>query len=80
MTYEEVMAKLTSVFREVFEDETIVIRPDMTANDVAKWDSLSHVDMIVSVEDAFGIRLSTRAVASMKNVGELVAAIEANLK
>ncbi|MBV8059945.1 MAG: acyl carrier protein [Alphaproteobacteria bacterium] len=80
MTQDDIISKLTTVFREVFEDPALNLTPDMTAKDVTKWDSLSHVDMIVSVEETFGIRLSTREVANLQNVGELISAIGAKAK
>jgi acyl carrier protein len=76
MTKVEISEKLTSVFREVFDDGSIVIRDDMTAKDVANWNSVSHIDMICMVEEAFGIQLTTREVAVLKSVGELVALID----
>jgi len=76
MTKAEITEKLTAVFREVFDDASIVIRDDMTAKDVANWNSVSHIDMICMVEEAFGIQLTTREVAVLKSVGELVVLIE----
>ncbi len=76
MTRTEITGKLTAVFREVFEDGGIVITESMTAKDVEKWDSVSHIDMICSVEKAFAIRLTTRQVAGLKSVGELLSLIE----
>ena len=76
MTRPEITEKLTGVFREVFEDGGIVIRDDMTAKDVKKWDSVSHIDMICSVENVFKIRLTTRQVAGLKTVGELISLVE----
>ena len=76
MTRPEINEKLTGVFREVFEDGGIVIRDDMTAKDVKKWDSVSHIDMICSVENVFKIRLTTRQVAGLKTVGELISLVE----
>lgn len=76
MTRTEITGKLTTVFREVFEDGGIVITESMTAKDVEKWDSVSHIDMICSVENAFAIRLTTRQVAGLKSVGELLSLIE----
>ena len=72
MTEAEVLEKLTGIFRDVFANGALVARPDMTANDVDGWDSLSHVDMMVLVEEEFGIRFSTREVTGLKNVGDLV--------
>jgi len=68
----EILSKLTGIFRDVFNDETLVARPEMTAHEVDRWDSLSHMDMILLVEEAFGIRFRTREIADLMNVGDLV--------
>ena len=68
--------KLTQIFRDVFDDETIEIRDTLTANDVASWDSLTHINMIVAVEKAFQIKLTTKEVQSLSNVGELLSLIQ----
>jgi acyl carrier protein len=63
---------LTAIFRDVFNDESLVLRPDLTAADVENWDSLSHIDLIVAIERGFRIKFTTREVTLLKNVGELV--------
>jgi len=68
----EILSKLTGIFRDVFNDETLVARPEMTAHEVDRWDSLSHMDMILLVEEAFGIRFRTREIVDLMNVGDLV--------
>ena len=73
MTIEE---KLNQVFQTVFEDATIQIRPEMTANDVEGWDSLSHVNLIVAVESAFGITFGQKEILSFRNVGHMMRSIE----
>jgi acyl carrier protein len=72
MTEAEILSELTGIFRDVFDDETLVARPQMTAHEVDRWDSLSHMDMILLVEEAFGIRFRTREIADLMNVGDLV--------
>jgi len=72
MTETEILSKLTGIFRDAFDDETLVARPEMTAQEVDRWDSLSHMDMILLVEEAFGIRFRTREIADLMNVGDLV--------
>ncbi len=76
MTRTEITQKLTDIFRDIFEDEKIVIRDDLTAKDVEQWNSVSHIDMICMVEEAFEIQLTTKEVAVLKNVGELISIIE----
>ena len=68
--------RLQEIFRDLFDDEEIALRPDMTAKDVAGWDSLKNVKLIVQIEKAFKIRFATGEVVGIKNVGELLALIE----
>lgn len=68
--------KLTKVFREVFDDDSIELTPETTANDIDDWDSIEHINLIAAVEDAFGMRFQMREVSGMKNVGEMVQVIE----
>lgn len=70
------MDKLTNIFRMVFDDNDITIERHTTANDVDGWDSLSHVNLIVAVENAFKIRFSQKELLTFKNVGDLLSSIE----
>jgi acyl carrier protein len=64
--------RLTTVFREVFDDDTLEITDEMTAADVDGWDSLTHVTLVVSCEKVFGLRLSPAQVGRLKNVGQML--------
>jgi acyl carrier protein len=70
-----VIDRLQTVFRQTFHDETIVIAPETTAEDIEAWDSLSHVGLIMAVEKAFGIRFNATEIASLENVGALAEVI-----
>lgn len=63
----------------VFDDETIELRPDMTANDVEGWDSLSHVNLITTIEAKFNIRFTQKELLKQRSVGDLIADIERKL-
>jgi acyl carrier protein len=63
--------KLTRVFRDVFDSDSLTLRDDMVAADVEDWDSLNHVKLVVAIEHAFGVKFSTREVTSWKNVGDM---------
>ncbi len=80
MNKNEIYEKLTEVFRDVFDDEDLTIKDETTANDIEDWDSLTHITLLSSVEDEFGIRFDMKAVQGLKNVGEMVALIEELLK
>ena len=80
MTEQEVLDRLTPLFRDIFQDHEITVSSDTTAADVKRWDSLTHIDMIMLVEENFGIRVPTREVTRMKNVGDLIQVIQAQAK
>ena len=70
------METLNGIFRTVFDDDSIQIAPEMTANDVDGWDSLSHVSLILAVEAKFKIRFTQKELLTLKNVGDLHRIIE----
>jgi acyl carrier protein len=72
MEKSEVVNKLTPVFRKVFSDESLTITDSLTANDVANWDSLSHMLLITEVENSFGIKFKLKDLNKMRNVGDMV--------
>ena len=74
-----IFERLNFIFRAVFDDDTLQIDVDMTANDIDGWDSLSHVNLIVAVETEFSIRFKQREVHSFKNIGDLNRCIESKL-
>ncbi len=71
MTREEVFQKLNEVFRTVFDDESITVEDSTTSDDIEEWDSLEHIDLIVSVEKTFGMKFTMSETTGMKNVGEM---------
>ena len=73
----EIYQRLTPIFQDVFDDDSIEVTPSMTAKDVDGWDSLTHIRMILRVEKAFNIKFSTSEVGSLEKVGDLVTLIQA---
>lgn len=72
MTREEVFGKLHEVFQDVFDDDSIMIAEQTTADDIEDWDSLEHINLVVAVEKCFGIKFTMGEVTGMKNVGAMV--------
>ena len=73
------LEKLTPIFRDVFDDEGIVPHLAMTAKEVAEWDSLGHIRLMVAIEQTFGVKFTTSEISNLANVGELVAVIDKKL-
>ena len=74
---------LQNVFRDLFDDADLVLTEDTTADDIGGWDSLAHINLIVALEQAFGVRFATAEIGGLKesgqNVGSLLELIEAKL-
>ncbi|MBK9449094.1 MAG: acyl carrier protein [Bacteroidetes bacterium] len=76
MSNEEVLAKLQVVFRRVLGDASIVLTEGTTAKDVAGWDSLSHVMLVVEIEDTFKKRFKSREIQNWQCVGDMVTSLQ----
>ncbi len=76
----ETMEILNGIFREVFDDTTLVIKRETTADDIDDWDSLSHLNLVIAVEMKFGIKFALGELQSLKNVGDMADLVEKKLK
>ena len=79
MQQQEIYAQLTTIFHDVFDDDTLVLTPGLTAASVPEWDSFNHVNLIVAVETRLKIKFQTAELESINTVGHLVELIEKKL-
>ena len=76
MRREDLLERLTHIFREVFDDESIQITEATTAAEIDGWDSLMHITLISTIEETFDMRFLMKDIVGMKNVGEMVSILE----
>jgi acyl carrier protein len=74
-----ILAQLAQICRTIFDDQSIVLTHDMTAEDVPGWDSMNHIFLVVEIERQFGVKFQTAEMEELRNVGELVTLIGAKL-
>lgn len=79
MEKEQVLTQLTDVFKDVLDNDDITLTSETTAKDVADWNSLNHIQLVVGAERHFKIRFTAKEIHSWQNVGELVDSIAAKL-
>lgn len=72
----QIYQRLTEVFQDVFDEDSIELTPKLSADDVDGWDSLTHIRLILTIEKAFKIKFSTTEIGKLENVGDLVALIQ----
>ena len=73
---DEIYERINTVFRDFFDDDSIEVGAQTTADDIDDWDSLNHITLMAAVEDEFGIRFTMGEVSGMKNVGEMAKIIK----
>jgi acyl carrier protein len=78
MNEETIYSDLTKIFHEVFDDDTLVLRPQMTAADVKGWDSFKQVEILIAVQERFRLKLRSQEIDALTCVGDLVEVIERN--
>jgi acyl carrier protein len=76
MDRQKIKLRLSTIFQDLFDDESIQVRDEMTAADVDGWDSLAHINLIVAVEKEFKIKLTTAEVRSLNNAGDFISLIQ----
>jgi len=79
MTHEEIMETVRAIFRDVFDDETLVVEDSTNSSDIEDWDSIEHISLIVSMENEFGLKFDLKEVNKLANVGEMVDLIASKL-
>jgi acyl carrier protein len=79
MTEQDTLEALTMVFRDVFDDDSITLRPETTADDIDGWDSQAHITLVVATEMRFGIKFKTGELEGLHNVGDFVRLIQARV-
>lgn len=72
MNHIEILDQINAIFRRVFENDSLQIQMETSADDVDEWDSLNHTVMIVEVEKHFNIKFKLKEVLSFQNVGDMV--------
>jgi len=79
MSREEIYERLNEIACDVFEEENLQLNDETTADDVDGWDSLTHLGFVNEIEIEFGIKFTLAEIRNLKNVGELVDAVEKHL-
>lgn len=80
MERQEIVTKLTEIFRSVFGNENLVLEDSMTPDSVDNWVSLTHMQMTNEVQEAFGIKFGIKDQTKLMRVGDIIGLIEEKLK
>jgi len=76
----EIKERLQEIFRDIFDDEELEIREEMSAKDIEDWDSLAQINLIIAIEKEFGVKFNLEEVSKLKNIGEMLELINLKLE
>ncbi|MDA9574281.1 acyl carrier protein [Porticoccaceae bacterium] len=72
MTRDEVMLSVQEIFRDIFDDDEIIILDETNSDSIEDWDSLNHINLVSSIEKEFGIRFALGELIELKDVGSMI--------
>jgi len=75
MEKNDVLIMVQEIFREILDNDEIILSEETVADDVEEWDSLTHIQLIVAIEKKFKIKFNSQEILSWKNVGEMIDSI-----
>tara|TARA_B100002051_G_C16741415_1_gene644552 strand:+ start:1272 stop:1502 length:231 start_codon:yes stop_codon:yes gene_type:complete len=67
---------LTDIFRDVFDEPDLSISPDTSTDDIKDWDSVAQVNLVLTIESVFGVRLTMEEATEINSVAGFIDAIE----
>ena len=76
MTEQAILEAVQEIFRDNFDDDTLVITRSTCADDIEDWDSLEQINLLTAMEKKFGLKFKLDDVRGLENVGDLLDLIE----
>ena len=70
-TSDQILTEVNTIMCDLFKNNSIRLKPETTAKDVKEWDSLNHIELILTVEKHFKIKFNFMDLQKFKNVGEM---------
>lgn len=72
MTRDEVKNTVQDIFRDIFDDDELVITDETNAEDIEDWDSIEHISLVVAMEKEFSLKFDIKRVNALENVGGMI--------
>jgi len=80
MTREEVLNGIQDIFRDIFDEDDMVINNTTSSDDIDDWDSLNHINLVSAIEKEFKIKFALGELMTLKDVGDMIDLMMEKLK
>lgn len=75
MTQEVIIQELNKIFQDTFNDDSISVAIETSADDIEEWDSISHVQLVFAIETAFEVKFSNQEILSLVDIGSIISLV-----
>lgn len=72
MNREQAFERVQEIFRDIFDDQDLVIQDSTNSDDIDDWDSLNHINLVVAIEKDFKIKFNFNELSGLKDVGAMI--------
>jgi acyl carrier protein len=76
---DQIVSQAQAIFREVLDSPDLILTDELTASKVQGWDSLNHVTLVMTLEEHFKVKFTTREVMGWQNVGQMLDCLQPKL-
>ena len=80
MTKEEIFYRVQDIFRDIFDEDTLIIENTTSSDDIEDWDSLNHINLVSAIEKEFKIKFALGELMTLKDVGAMVNLMDEKIK
>ena len=80
MTREEIFDGVQDIFRDIFDEDGMVIKNATSSDEIEDWDSLNHINLVSAIEKEFKIKFALGELMTLKDVGAMVDLMMEKLK
>ena len=80
MTRDELLNRIQGIFRDIFDENDMIIENNTSSDDVEEWDSLNHINLVSAIEKEFKIKFALGELMSLKDVGAMIDLMMVKLK
>jgi acyl carrier protein len=73
-----IQENLTRIFRQIFDNNTIILTPEMTAEDIEAWDSMANIALAIEIENVFRLKIKIGDMENLKSIDDIIKLIKSN--
>jgi acyl carrier protein len=80
MTRVEVFTCIQDIFRDIFDEDDLIVSDSTNSDEIEDWDSLNHINLVCAIELELKIKFALGELQTLKDVGEMIDLIMKKLK